>query len=498
MNLFTAFCSSLEKNGDKTAIFWGDEKVTYNQIGAASSSLTAELIQNHGIKPGDRVGVWLKNCPEFVSVLYGILGAGAVVVPINNFLKPDEVTYILGDCNAQVLISESGMREGLAAIKGRIPNLAIRELDALEGNARVKSVGTERAINDLAVIIYTSGTTGKPKGAMLSHGNLMHNVESCRKVLQAVSFDRFAVLLPMFHSFMLTVGILLPITVGGSLVLFKSLHPPKNIISEIVQHQATILPAIPQLFRTLANAPLPSNLPLRLCISGAAPLPGEVLREFNAKFPIPLLEGYGLSEASPVVTMNPISGPWKAGSIGLPIPDVEVIIQSETGETLPPREVGELCVQGGNVMLGYWNQPEETARAMRGNWLLTGDIGYKDEDGYIYITDRKKDMLLVNGINVYPREVEEVIYQFPGVKEAAVVSRPDARKGEQPIAFVAANEGAKVEERELITFLRGKLADYKVPRHVYFLQNLPRNATGKILKTSLREMAKLGPQETGI
>ncbi|MGN6385669.1 MAG: AMP-binding protein, partial [Verrucomicrobiota bacterium] len=178
MNLFTAFCSSLEKNGDKTAIFWGDEKVTYNQIGAASSSLTAELIQKHGIKPGDRVGVWLKNCPEFVSVLYGILGAGAVVVPINNFLKPDEVTYILSDCNAQVLISESGMREGLAAIKGRIPSLAIRELDALKGDARVKSVGTERAINDLAVIIYTSGTTGKPKGAMLSHGNLMHNVES--------------------------------------------------------------------------------------------------------------------------------------------------------------------------------------------------------------------------------------------------------------------------------------------------------------------------------
>jgi long-chain acyl-CoA synthetase len=332
-------------------------------------------------------------------------------------------------------------------------------------------VTSQRGKNDLAVIIYTSGTTGRPKGAMLSHGNLLHNVESCRQVLAAVSFDRFAVLLPMFHSFMLTVGILLPITVGGSMVLVKSLHPPKNILGEILRNQATILPAIPQLFRTLANAQLPPNLPLRLCISGAAPLPVEVLKEFNSKFPIPLIEGYGLSEASPVVTMNPLKGPWKAGSIGLPIPDVEVTIQNDLGEMTPAGEVGELCVRGGNVMMGYLNQPEETRKVMRGDWLLTGDVGYKDSDGYIYITDRKKDMLLVNGINVYPREVEEVIYQFPGVKEAAVVSRPDTRKGEQPVAFVSANDGATVEQRALVQFLRGKLADYKVPRQIMILPN---------------------------
>jgi long-chain acyl-CoA synthetase len=272
-------------------------------------------------------------------------------------------------------------------------------------------------------------------------------------------------------------------------VLVKSLHPAKNIISEILRNQATILPAIPQLFRTLANAPLPPNLPLRLCISGAAPLPGEVLKEFNARFPIPLIEGYGLSEASPVVTMNPLAGPWKAGSIGLPIPDVEVTIQSEVGEIVKAREVGELCVRGGNVMMGYLNQPEETRKVMRDGWLLTGDVGYKDEDGYIYITDRKKDMLLVNGINVYPREVEEVIYQFPGVKEAAVVSRPDTRKGEQPIAYVSPNDGATIDSKALVQFLRGKLADYKVPRSITVIPALPRNATGKVLKTTLREMA---------
>jgi long-chain acyl-CoA synthetase len=402
-----------------------------------------------------------------------------------------------------VLISDSSMREGTSKLREAIPGLQVLELESLlaeadsskESASDAVTISSIRRERDLAVIIYTSGTTGRPKGAMLSHGNLLHNVESCRQVLRAVSFDRFVVLLPMFHSFMLTVGILLPICVGGSLVLIKSLHPPKNIIQEIIRNEATILPAIPQLFRTLANAQLPPNLPLRLCISGAAPLPGEVLKEFNANVPIPLIEGYGLSEASPVVAMNPIEGPWKAGSIGKPIPDVEVTIQDDRGQLLPPGEVGELCVRGGNVMLGYLNQPEETREVMRGEWLLTGDVGYKDADGYIYITDRKKDMLLVNGINVYPREVEEVIYQFPGVKEAAVVSRPDMRKGEQPVAFVAANNAVEIDRRALIRFLRGKLADYKVPRDIVVLPALPRNATGKILKTELRSMARSVPQE---
>ena len=198
---------------------------------------------------------------------------------------------------------------------------------------------------------------------------------------------------------------------------------------------ATILPAIPQFFRTLAHAGLPPEQPLRLCVSGGAPLPGEILREFNEKLPgMPLIEGYGLSEASPVVSMNPLAGPWKAGSIGVPIPGVEVSVQNDSGELLPDGQTGELCVRGGNVMLGYWKKPEETAKVIRNGWLLTGDIGYRDEQGYYFITDRKKDMLLVNGINVYPREIEEILYQFPGVKEAAVVGKPDDRRGEQPVA----------------------------------------------------------------
>ena len=493
MNLASAFAASALKQGDKPAIFWAEQKISYASIARQTGWLADKLVREHGVQAGDRVAIWLRNCPEFVPALFAILQAGGVVVPINNFLKPDEVSYILKDSGAKILISEVAMREGLDKLTQASPGLRTFEIEQFAQAGEAPAVQVERSEADLAVIIYTSGTTGRPKGAMLSHGNLLHNVESCRQVLQAVSFDRFAVLLPMFHSFMLTVGILLPLLVGGSLVLVKSLHPPKNILMEILQNQATILPAIPQLFRAIANAQLPPKLPLRLCVSGAAPLPVEILKEFTAKIPIPLIEGYGLSEASPVVSMNPIQGPWKAGSIGLPVPNVEVTIQSDTGDVLPSGEVGELCVRGGNVMLGYWNKPEETAASMRGEWLLTGDVGYKDEDGYIYITDRKKDMLLVNGINVYPREVEEIIYQFPGVKEAAVVSKPDPRKGEQPVAFVAPNENTTIDEKALIQFLRSKLADYKVPRTVRVIPALPRNATGKVLKTNLREMLKHSP-----
>jgi long-chain acyl-CoA synthetase len=306
-------------------------------------------------------------------------------------------------------------------------------------------------------------------------------------VLEAAATDRFVVLLPMFHSFMLTVGILLPALVGGSMLLIKSVHPPKNVILEIMHRQPTILPAVPSFFRTLLSVPLPSGFPLRLCISGGAPLPVELLREFNAKMPMPLIEGYGLSETSPVVSLNPIHGPWSEGSIGRPIPNVEVSVQNESGEILSDGVTGEICVRGPNVMLGYWKQPDETARSIRNGWLLTGDLGHRDADGFFYITDRKKDMLLVNGINVYPREIEEILYKFPGVKEVAVVGVPDQRKGEQPLAFVSPNEGVELAERALLQFARERLADYKVPRRVVLMPALPRNATGKILKTALRQ-----------
>jgi long-chain acyl-CoA synthetase len=494
MNLASAFAASAQKRLDKVAMYWGDSEFTYDTLFGQSLAVARQLTDQFGVRPGDRVALWLKNRPEFVPALFAILNTGAVVVPINNFLKPDEVNYILQDADVNVIISDTELGAHFAALSAARPQLRlfrVEEFAPARGGAQA-AIPNGRSEADLAVIIYTSGTTGRPKGAMLSHGNLLHNVESCRIILETVEGDRLAVLLPLFHSYMLTVGLFLPLLVGGSLVLVKSLNQPHHILQEICQRQASILPAIPQFYRTLTHANV-GALPFRVCVSGAAPLPVQVLKDFESKFKIPLIEGYGLSEASPVVTKNPLRGDHKPGSIGLPVPNVEVSVQDDEGRLLGTNETGEICVRGGNVMMGYWNKPEETAKAIRNGWLLTGDIGYRDSDGYYFITDRKKDMLLVNGINVYPREIEEVIYQFPGVKEAAVVGVPDARKGEQPLAFVVATEGATVEEKALLQFLKGKLADYKLPRRVVALPALPRNATGKVLKTALRDLsAKAG------
>jgi long-chain acyl-CoA synthetase len=493
MNLATAFGAAVDRHPDKIALFWGEREYAYRELWDETQRVAGNLRRRMGVKAGDRVGLWLKNCPEFVPAVFGVLQAGGVLVPINNFLKPPEVSFMLNDAGVDLIIADDELASGFTALQADRPTLrCVRIEELMTGEPAKATEFPARNEADLAVIVYTSGTTGRPKGAMLSHGNLLHNVNSCRLVLKCVENDRLAVLLPMFHSFMLCVGVFLPMIVGATIVLIRSLHPPRNVLLEVSERKATILPAIPQFFRSMAHAPVTVPLSLRMAISGAAPLPVQVLQEFAAKFPFPLIEGYGLSEASPVVTKNPLDGVRKAGSIGLPIPNVEVSIQGEGGDLLGAGEIGEVCVRGGNVMLGYWNQPEETAKVLRKGWLLTGDIGYRDADGYYFITDRKKDMLLVNGINVYPREVEEVLYQFPGVKEVSVIGVPDARKGEQPLAFIAAIEGSALEEQAVLRFAREKLADYKVPRRLVFLDALPRNTTGKVLKTTLRDMARQG------
>ena len=491
MNLPEAFANSVKLRPDKIALFWGETELSFAALQAQSLAVAGQLAEKFGVTPGARVGLWLKNRPDFVPAFFGILNAAAVVVPINNFLKPTEVSYILDDAGIDVLITDEELGEHATALVAPRPSLKICQIaKAVTHNpSSTFRPPSSRSESDLAVIIYTSGTTGRPKGAMLSHGNLLHNVAGCRIVLDTLESDRYAVILPLFHSYMMTVGMLLPLLEGASIVLIKTLGQPQNMLREMYQRQATMLPAIPQFYRTLAHANLPAKLPFRMCVSGAAPLPVQVLKDFEAKHQIPIIEGYGLSEASPVVTKNPLRGVRKPGSIGLPLPNLELSIQDDSGKFLGANETGEVCVRGGNVMLGYWNQPEETAKAMRGDWLLTGDIGHRDADGYYYITDRKKDMLLVNGINVYPREVEEVIYQFPGVKEAAVIGIPDARKGEQPVAYLAAADGVTLDEKTLHQFLRGKLADYKVPKQINIVSALPRNATGKILKTELRKQA---------
>jgi len=494
MNLAEQWAGQAAGRPERPALFWGDEQFAYGQLFAQAAFLANEL-RRLGVQPGDRVGLWLKNCPEFVPALFGVFLTGAAAVPINNFLKLQEVSFLVKDAGIRVMISDASLAAGLAALTAMHPALRTWDVSGLAGIGTTgggdpgRTEICPRDPTDLAVLIYTSGTTGQPKGAMLTHGNLSHNVRSCQIMLESITDDRFVLLLPMFHSFMLTVCILLPMLTGASIVLIHSVHPARNIIGEILRHRGTILPAVPSFFRLFAQAEIPAPLPLRLCISGGAALPVEILREFNRKFPLPLLEGYGLSETSPVASLNPIHGPWKEGSIGVPVPNVEMSVQNEAGELLPPGVTGEICVRGGNVMAGYWNQPAATAEAMRGDWFLTGDVGHRDEDGFFYITDRKKDMLIVNGINVYPRQIEELIYQFPGVREAAVIGVPDPRRGERPMAYVAMNEGASLDEHALQGFLRERLADYKVPRRTVVLPALPRNSTGKILKTELRKLA---------
>ena len=492
MNLASAFTNSATASMDKPAIHWGDSSVLYGALLHQARAVAHMLKEKFAVEPGMRVGLLLKNRPEFVPAMFGVLMAGAVVVPFNTFLKPDEITFIINDAGVDVLLTEQAMEETLAVLRDRLPDLRTWNVEHLEdlGQARTDAAPlATRTAGDLAVIVYTSGTTGHPKGAMLTHGNLLHNVESCRKVLRIVDHDRFVLLLPMFHSFMLTVCILLPLLTGGSIVLVRGLTQQKAMVQEIIANRGSILPAMASLFRALAGLPAGAKLPLRLCISGAGPLPGEILRMFNERFPeVPLIEGYGLSEASPVVTINPVQGPWKAGSIGVPIHGVEVSVQDESGNSLAVGEEGEICVRGGNVMAGYWNNPTATAASMREEWLLTGDIGKADPEGYFYITDRKKDMLKPNGMNVYPREIEEVLYKFPGIREAAVIGEPCDRRGERAVAYVSLDQGITLDERALIEFLKSHLADYKVPRRAFVLPALPRNATGKILKTELRKL----------
>ncbi|MGA3179845.1 MAG: AMP-binding protein, partial [Verrucomicrobiota bacterium] len=327
MDLARAFSQSARRNPAKIALFWGDAEFSYGDLWSRSRAVAERLTHDFGVRPGDRVGIWLKNCPEFVPALFGILQSGAVVTPINSFLKPNEVRHILADAGIGVVFIDGTMLEDFKKLRAERPQLKMFRAEEIAAAPRDPEFGIDDSpwpSSELAVIIYTSGTTGRPKGAMLTHANLLANLESCRRVLEAVGDDRFVILLPMFHSFMLTVGVLLPLYVGGSIVLVKSVHPAKNILQDIIRRQATLLPAVPQFFRTLAGVAAKTDLPLRVCISGAAPLPAEILKEFNARFSIPLLEGYGLSEASPVVSFNPIRGPWKAGSIGVPVCDVQV------------------------------------------------------------------------------------------------------------------------------------------------------------------------------
>ena len=483
----------------RKAVFFGNEVIRYGEVHGRSLGLARLLFDAYAVRPGDRVGLLMKNCPEFIYALYGILFTGATVVPINNFLKPAEIEYILRDAGVRTLITTSADFEPvLNHLRGQLAELRPLDMGAVKwGELAAKPLDPLILVRpaDRAVIIYTSGTTGRPKGAVLTHANLVANIRSIVIVLGNVESDRVVLALPMFHSFMLTVALLLPLSIGASVLIIKSIKPFRRVLFEMIRRRATVFLGIPQIFQALATARIPWwlrwLLPLRLAISGSAPLSGETLRRFSERFRFPLREGYGLSEAAPVVCFNPIHGASKAGSVGPAIPGVQVRIFDAQDHELGVGQDGEVVVRGDNVMLGYWNQEEATAATLRDGWLRTGDIGRLDEEGYLYITDRKKDMLLVHGNNVYPREIEEIIYQIPGVREVAVVGRSDPHHGELPVAFVVPAENTTLQSQAILKFCRERLANYKLPREIRVqTEPLPRNATGKILKTELRKLVQ--------
>ena len=421
-------------------------------------------------------------------------------------LKEEDLKYILDNAGVSTVITQAEFLPTVNRLKLRLENLrqlilvgektpdAINFSELLSKSPVGERVSEPRP-EDVAAILYTSGTTGHPKGVMLTHRNLISNVTASIKAIKFTKKDRFLCLLPMFHSFTWMACVLAPLYLGAAVAIVESVKPFGKVLRNIIRNRITIFVAIPPIYNLLSHIPVPRILvsrllkilnPLRICVSGAASLPVEVLRKFEQKFRIPLLEGYGLTEASPVVSINP-QEKRRPGSVGLPIAGVEVKVVDEDGNQLPPNKEGELLVKGENVMQGYYKLPEETKKTIKEGWLYTGDIARIDEDGYIYIVDRKKDMIIVRGLNVYPREIEEVLYLNPKVAETAVIGIKDELRGEAPIGYVALKEGEEMTEAELIRFLRERLASYKVPRTIEFRDSLPKTSTGKILKRALEK-----------
>lgn len=495
----------------RTALVFGSKRISYAALDEQTDRIAAGL-NALDIGHKDRVAVFLDNCPEFIISYYAILKASAVVVPVNYMFKIEEARHILQDSGACAIITSRAYVETARELRLRVDNLkhiicchdssahasrGIISFEHLRKSGRQERIQPPQAV-DTAVILYTSGTTGHPKGAMLSHFNLISNAADCRQALHPLGpRDTFICILPLFHSFAATVCMNLPLYLGAKTVLMKSVRPFKRVIRAVRKNRVSIFVGIPSIYTVLKNTRIPHILrsplikllnPVRVCVSGAAALPPETLKSFEKKMRVPLVEGYGLTEASPVVTLNPIRGVRKPGSIGLCLSrGMQLKIIDEHGREVETGKVGELLVKGPSIMAGYYKQPEETARTLKDGWLYTGDMARMDKDGYLFIAGRKKEMVNVRGLNVYPREIEEVLYQNPKVKEAAVIGIADPHKGEVPKGFVVLQENVSATEHEMIVYLRERLAAFKVPKAIEFRKSLPKNATGKILKRILQD-----------
>jgi len=505
-NLAQVLDNSVEKFPNRDVIIFGQRKIKYRELDILSDKVACGLLEL-GIKKGERVAILLNNCPEFIICYFAIVKTGAIIVTINHMLTVDEVKFILEDSKASALITSEVFKDKARQLNLRLDSLrhiittskTYDEFINLKSwyNLSCESLGLENiSSDDTAVILYTSGTTGHPKGAMLTHSNLISNAKASAQTIKVNYKDSFICFLPLFHSFAATVCMLMPILVGARIVVMRSVRPFKRFIRAIRKNRVSVFVGIPSIYSILSEIKLPAILntfiirflnPIHLCISGAASLPAQVLVKFEKRFRVPLIEGYGLTEASPVVSLNPVKGKRIPGSIGLPIEGVKARIVDEQGINLESGRPGELLVKGPNVMKGYFRLEEATQETLRYDWLYTGDMAKMDQNGYLYIVGRKKDMVNARGLNVYPREIEDILYRHPKVKEAAVIGVKDPHKGEVPKGFVVLKDNEGADEHELISFLRGKIAPYKIPHRIEFRDNLPKNTTGKILKRILRE-----------
>jgi long-chain acyl-CoA synthetase len=483
----------------KTAIYYENTEITYGQLNLEVDHLTNGIL-GLGLRRQEMVGLMLGNSPDFVRSFFGITRAGGVVVPLNPLYKGAEITYILNDASVAFLITSPDLLPLIQSVWGDVPSLRqviITGGERAEGIVPLKQlpgqsgdpVDTAMEPGDIAACLFTSGTTGRPKGALLSHGNLIFDVQAATSRVEFRSEDRHLCVLPMFHSFALTATVLCPSYTGGSMAILPHFSSGL-VIEEIRSKKLTVFCGIPSMYAAmlpaLENVNSDDLQSLRLFVSGGAPMPVKIMQKFERDYGIAILEGDGPTETSPVSYANPVYL-RKIGSVGPPLDGVRVNILDESDRRLPVDEIGEICIQGPNVMQGYLNQPEATAEVMRGGWFHTGDLGKIDQDGYVYIIDRKKDMIIVGGLNVYPREVEECLHKHPKVAEAAIIGAPDDLHGEIPVAIIVLKPGESTESKELILHCRKFLANYKCPRRVVVVESLPMTATGKVDKKQLRK-----------
>jgi long-chain acyl-CoA synthetase len=501
--------ASVERAPDATAFIFKGESLSYRELDEQIERCAAGLTAI-GIRKGDTFGLVLRNCPEFVVLCFALARIGAISVPVNYLEKSERIAMIFNDAEVKGCLTQRDFVKSVEKAQEQVPtmrHLYVRdhadghpELAELFQHPLAETAGPEVTGDDVVMLIYTAGTTGDSKGVMLTHRNFLASVEACPGVMDLTSKDRVMCILPMFHVFAWTTNVLLPLYLGCMTVVIESLLPFNPALKQLWKHKVTLVCCVPQVYSTLVqrvHGPKALLLrflnPLKLAISGAAPLPAEVQVKFEKVFGTPLIEGYGLTEAAPVVSVNPRHGVRKPGTVGFPLPGVEVKILDDDEQELARGEVGEICVHGDNITPGYYKRPEETRAAFTADgWLKTGDLGKFDPDGYLVIVDRKKDLIISKGLNIYPQEIEAVLTAHPAVEEAAAIGIADSSGDESVLVYVILAEGESVKTKELMSLCREKLASYKVPRTIEIRDELPKNALGKVLKRELRDEAKKG------